>query len=93
MSKRQMEIAGTEKPKIPELEAAAEAYVAMRDKRMKLTEEEVEKRDQLAGLMKKHNLTFYEDLNAVPPLVVTLKVGEPKVKVKKLDGSGEDDDE
>lgn len=87
MARKQLEIIGTERANgIKELDAAAEAYVEARDKRMKLTVREVDTREALLSLMEKHKLEQYEDREADPPLLVLL---DQKVKVKKL---GDDDD-
>ena len=88
-TKKQLPIKGMEKKSIKELDSAAEAYVEARDKRMKLTEDEVEARGALISVMKKHNLEIYKDDDASPPLVVTLIPGEDKVKVSRV----EEDDE
>jgi hypothetical protein len=92
MSKRQARIPGTEPKRIKEVGDAAEAYVDMRDKRMKLTEKESEAKLSLIEVMKKHGLTVYKDEDAAPPLVVTLKTKDG-VKVEELgDGAESDDD-
>lgn len=54
MSKDQMEIPGTERPKIKPIEEAARAYVDVRDKRMALTEKEVVSRAKLIDVMQKN---------------------------------------
>jgi hypothetical protein len=54
MSKAQLEIPGTERPVIKAIEDAAENYVAARDKRMKLTEQEVAAKDKLIEVMLKN---------------------------------------
>lgn len=54
MSKDQMEIPGTERPKIKPIEEAARAYVDVRDRRMSLTEKEVASRTKLVEVMQKH---------------------------------------
>jgi hypothetical protein len=55
MAKRQSELPGTERKVIREIEAAAEKYVIVRDKRMKLTKKEVDAKEELAALMNDHN--------------------------------------
>lgn len=89
---RQMRVPGTEKKTIKELDAAAEAYVEARDARMKKTEKEVEAKEALISVMKKHELTVYKDDDADPPLIVTLTPGKDKVKVTQADGETEDED-
>lgn len=55
-----------------------------RDRRMKLTDEEVEKQQALIDVMKKHKLSVYRDDEAVPPILVTLKAGRDRVKVERI---------
>ena len=81
-AKRQMRIPGTEAQKIKELDTAAEAYVEARDERMALTEKEVEARDALVSVMKKHELAVYKDEDHDPPLIITLTPGQDRVKVQ-----------
>jgi hypothetical protein len=77
-TKRQQEIPGTKR----------KAYIEVRDERMVLTKQEVEKKGELMDAMRKHKLDTYCDENAVPALLVTLVAGEDKVKVRRA----EDDD-
>lgn len=51
MPKAQMEIPGTERPKVKAIEIAADEYVAVRDKRMKLTQQECEAKTKLIEAM------------------------------------------
>jgi hypothetical protein len=88
-TKRQQEIPGTERKAIAEIDSAAEAYIEVRDERMVLTKQEVEKKGELMDAMRKHKLDTYCDENAVPALLVTLVPGEDKVKVRRA----EDEDE
>lgn len=91
---RQKELSGIEKESVKEIEEAAESYVEARDKRMKLTEKEVERKAALIEVMRKHKRTVYRDDNAAPPLLVTLKEGTVSVKVTRVDGvDGGDGDE
>ena len=76
---KQSEIPGTERPKVKELDDAAESYVDARDKRMKLTEKEKVAKDALIAVMKKHGHNVYRDESA--SLVVTLVPGKDGVKV------------
>lgn len=85
----QTEIKGTEKKQVPELDTAAEAYVAARDARMRKTERETTAREALVAAMKTHRVTVYQDKEA--GLIVTLVVGKDKVKVTREDDK--DDDE
>jgi hypothetical protein len=95
-TKKQLPIPGTEKETIKEVDSAAEAYVEARDERIRLTDKEVDAKDALVTVMKKHKLDVYRDENAVPPLIVTLIPGEDKVKVSRAkdeeDEEGESDE-
>ena len=78
--KKQQYIDGTEPPSIPEIDRAASEYVRVRDRRMDLTEDEVELRGKLMQAMVDAKLESYVyDGNRV-----TL-THEDKVKVKKAD--------
>lgn len=79
-----------EPPRIPQLETAAEDYKSVRDRRMALTEQEVEARELLANLMLEHKLTIYKTQHGQ---IVTVEQGEIKVKVKSaaVDGKGIDE--
>jgi len=94
MAKKQTELPikgpGVAPVKIKALDDAAEKYVHARDRRMKLTEEEVEAKRDLIHLMHKNEdklgrdgdgaLRYkYEEEN----LVVELKPGDETLKVKK----------
>jgi hypothetical protein len=83
---KQQEIPGTEEPKIPEVEHAAESYREIRDERMELTESEITAKATLLAVMKKHNLKAYKD--KVAGYVVLVEAGEDNVKVKKLQPDG-----
>ena len=77
-----------EPPSHKDIDDAAATYVEARDKRMKLTEKEVECHDSLLELMHKHKLTSYEFdgyLISVNPV--------EKVKVKKVKGENGDQEE
>lgn len=74
---------------IPEIEAAAEAYVEARDARMRLGGTEVERRTMLMGLMKKFKLKNYD----FDGKTVSLVSGEEKVRVKTKKDAEEEGDE
>ena len=59
--KKQMEIPGTERPRIQEIEDAAEAYREKRDKRAELSKEETSARQGLQAVLEKHGLDVYVD--------------------------------
>jgi hypothetical protein len=67
-------------PEIPELDAAAERYVSIRDQRMALTKDEVGAAAVLLELMHKHKLTVYE-LDDESRVLIDAK---EKVKVQKV---------
>ncbi len=93
MARRQLEIAGTERKTVKEIDAAAEHYVEQRDKRMALSRKEKEAKDLLIGAMKKHNLTVYRDDNTAPPMTVLLTEGKDQVKVSESDADEETEEE
>ena len=51
----QLQIAGTERPKIKAIEIAAEDYITKRDTRQRATEKEVEAKTKLSDLMHKYS--------------------------------------
>lgn len=67
---------------IKEVSDAAEEYENLRDKRMKLTEEESEANDRLVKVMNKHKLKAYRDGNYHPPLTVQLQPKDATIKAK-----------
>jgi hypothetical protein len=101
MTSKQMDIPGTERPKIKEIEAAAEAYVDVRDKRMKLTEKEVTAQTALVAAVVAHTAEL--SLNSKGEFIyrygddeeVVLKQGKKKAKVRHVaaeDDADEDDE-
>jgi ABC-type Fe3+/spermidine/putrescine transport system ATPase subunit len=58
--RQQQEIPGTEAPKHPEIEEAAETYVAYRDERMDLAVKERESKKALVETMARHGVTMYK---------------------------------
>ena len=87
MAKAQRELAGMERPKVKEIEDAAEDYVAIRDKRMSLTEKEVDARAVLLAAMEKHKLDAYRFDDRV---VIVLPAKKVKVKTAS-DDEGDDE--
>ena len=67
--------------KHPDVATAAEAYADVRDKRMKLTEKEIDARSNVVDLMKKHKLTKWRDPDS--DLIVELEEQDAKLKVKR----------
>jgi hypothetical protein len=96
---KQKELEGMEKPSIPEIEEAADAYVSIRDKRMAMTEKEVAAKTNLLQVLLSHEseLSPGEDgskLYRFDDEIVLLKPGKRVVKVKSAheDEESEDDD-
>jgi len=77
---------GVSRPKIKALEEAIDAWNSVKEKRMKLTKTEVEKRDAVLALMKQHQLEEYQFDD---DRKVVVKNG---VKVEKLEGPEDDAD-
>ncbi len=92
MAKRQLEIAGTERVKNQEVEAAAEGYVDQRNKRMKLSKKEKEAKQALIAVMNKHKLSVYRDDTQNPPVIVTLS-SKDDVRVQELGDEPEEVEE
>jgi hypothetical protein len=96
MAKNQLQIPGTERTKIKEIEDAAEAYVSIRDKRIKLTEQECSAKEKLIELMQQNKAKL--SLNSEGHFVYTydeeLVILTDKVNVKvKRAVSYDDSDE
>lgn len=89
MARRQLEIDGTQRTAIPEVEEAAEAYREVVLERMELSKKEKLKKHGLLALMnaRKIDTYKYDDANG-EEIVVKIAEPEPKVSVKK---SGEAD--
>ncbi len=88
---KQLAIAGTERPKNKDVEAAADVYVTERNKRMRMTVKEKSAKVTLIALMREHKLNTYRDDDHSPPLLVTLS-SKDDVKVTEV-GRDSDDDE
>lgn len=68
---------------VKEISDAAAEYEKIRDRRMKLTEEESEANERLVKAMKKHRRKVYKDAdNYEPALVVNLTVKDPTERAK-----------
>jgi len=78
MAKKQADLPGMEDKHIREIEDAAHEYAEARDKRMKLTEKEVEKKGELLAAMQKHKKRHYE----VDDLQIDIEVEKETVKVR-----------
>lgn len=92
-----MEIPGTERPKIKAIEDAASTYVDARDKRMKLTEKEIECKAKLIDAMQRHidKLSVDADGNRIyrfdDELVILIQLESVKVKHADPDDDGSDE--
>lgn len=70
---------GTQTKQIKEVDDAAAAYVTHRDTRLTALAKESDAKTALIKVMKKHDLTVYEDSEG--GRTITLKDGDPSVKV------------
>ena len=87
---KQIAIPGTTQKAVKEIDQAAEAYVDVRDKRMKLTTKEVEAQATLVAAMQKHTLLAYRCTSTDEPLDVTMVT---KTKARVRGPKDEDTDE
>jgi hypothetical protein len=78
MARSQKELPGVEAPSIPEIEAASEVLRLVREKRMKLTAQEVVAAENLKTVMNGHNTDIYR----YDEYVVILTTGSQRVKVR-----------
>jgi hypothetical protein len=95
---KQLEIAGTERPKIKAIEEAADAYVSVRDKRMALTEKEVVAKTNLIQVVTENRAKLTPNGEGAlcyrfDDLIVILKPGHDNVKVKSAHDDEEDDED
>jgi hypothetical protein len=92
--KKQLEIAGTERKRIPELDEAAEAYRTARNTRQEKTKIEKAKKQELMAAARKHGVKVYvyesEDGEELE-LEYTAETKE-NVKVKKVEDLDDDED-
>lgn len=81
---KQARVPGTEQPVHKDIIAAAENYVDARDERMTCTKQEVEAKEKLMKLMKKHECSVYDyEDSAGEPMRAELTEVAESVKVKK----------
>ena len=82
--KRQMQIPGTERKSVPEVEQAAESYREVRDERCELSKREKQKKLELLAVMKAHKVKKYkyDDENG-EEIMVSLDDRDPEVNVKR----------
>jgi hypothetical protein len=86
---KQGELKGIERPKIQEIEDAAEVYVKSRNKRMKLSKEEKADKTALIEMMKKHKQSIYKLDDGE---IVTIS-STPQVKVSRPEEPEDDEAE
>lgn len=89
--KKQTEIPGTERKRVPEVETAANALRAVRLERMDLQKTEGERVDTLIAVMREHDVKLYKFDGEEDELVVEL-VDQTKVKVRKADTARAEDE-
>lgn len=86
MARKQLEVPGTERETIPELEDVGQAYVKVLYKRMELGKKELELKAQLHERMRQLDQLVYvlydKDDNGFK---VSRKPGEEKLAVERLD--------
>jgi len=89
---KQGHLAGMEPPSVPEIDAAAESFVEVRDERMSLGKTEKERKAILHALMKKNGMTSYEYDGKKVEIESKEKVRVRKAKEGE-DGHDHEDDE
>lgn len=95
---KQTELPGTERPTIKEIDKAADHYVSIRDKRMKLTEQEVTAKTNLLQVVLEHEGQLSKNdqgelVYRYDDEIVIVKPGKANVKVKGAhDEDAEDED-
>lgn len=95
MPKAQTELPGVEAPTIKEIEEAAENYVAVRNKRMSLTEKEIAAKTNLTQVMQEHasKLGRNADGNSCYRYDDQIVILSDKINVRVKTDHAEDDDE
>lgn len=89
--KKQTEIPGTERKRVPEVETAANELREVRTERMELQKTEGQLQDALIDVMRKHSVTVYKFDGQEDELVVEL-VDQTKVKVRKASTARSEDE-
>jgi hypothetical protein len=80
-----------EPPLVSGIEKAARAYVDLKIERAECLAEEIKARNKLAALMAENEMTQYQCQKS--KLLVTLQIGEAKVKVRQVaEEDGESDE-
>jgi hypothetical protein len=86
---KQTKLPGTVPPRIAAIDRAADAYVDVRDERMKLTKTETERKSALIVTMKQAGQRVYRGGSGSDVYVVTLIEGAEKVKVSRAGENGD----
>ena len=95
---KQTELPGTERPSIKEIDKAADHYVSVRDRRMKLTEQEVAAKTQLLQTVLENEKQLSKNdqgeiIYRYDDEIVIVKPGKANVKVKGAHDDEADDDD
>jgi len=88
MTDQQTHIEGME----PEIDDIALKYVKTRDRRMKLTDDEVQLREKIRDRMHEHELASYVLGDGPDRMIVSVEASEERVRVKKYIPPKVDDD-
>lgn len=83
MARKQMQIPGTERKEIPDVEKAAEAYREVRDERAELSKREAQKKLELLAVMRANKVTIYRYHDGNGEELEAIIDDEPKVRVRK----------
>ncbi len=85
MARRQMQIPGTQRKEVPEVEKAGEAFREVRDERRALKDREKQKKIELIAVMQAHKVKVYKwrDDETGDEIRVEISEGETKVKLAK----------
>jgi hypothetical protein len=81
--RKQMQIPGTERKEVPEVEQAAEAYREVRDERAELSKREAQKKAELQAVMRAHKLKKYRYHDENGEELEVVFEDEPRVRLRK----------
>jgi hypothetical protein len=89
MSKRkkpvQLQVPGTERTEVPEIEEAAERYREARDERAEMSKTEARLKLELLSLMRAHKLTLYRYTDGEGEEREVAAREDPKVKLRRVE--------
>lgn len=83
MARKQMQIPGTERTEIPDVEKAAESYREVRDARCELSKREAQKKMELLAVMRANKCKRYKYHDENGEEIEAFIDDEPTVKVRK----------